>query len=109
MRAFASPELRIDDPAPTTCDLLFNDFVSESLKIRSCISDTDCGQSLAGTSCGCTRDHIARKDADTSAFYQLLAQAKENGCSDSLPITSACDCPQVSGTTCIAGMCDWKS
>jgi hypothetical protein len=90
------------------CDTAFNEFTKESLLIRSCTKDSDCGQPLVGTSCGCTRDHVARKNASLSSFYETLARAANLNCLDALPITSPCDCPAVSGSYCNAGICDWK-
>lgn len=107
VRAYSDSTITINDPAPTTCDKTFDDFVNESVRIRSCNTDSDCGKPLSGTSCGCTRDHVARNDADTTAFYEIMARAEAQGCSDNLPISSSCDCPQVSGTHCLAGICEW--
>jgi len=90
------------------CDAIFDDFTEESVRIRSCTQDSDCGQALPGTSCGCTRDHLARKDASTTYFYEILARAESFNCTEALPIASACDCPEVLGSYCNAGICDWK-
>ena len=90
------------------CDAAFDDFTKESLLIRSCTNDSDCGQPLIGTSCGCTRDHVARKNASVSSFYEILTRAAKLNCLDTLPLTSPCDCPEVSGSHCNAGICDWK-
>jgi hypothetical protein len=89
------------------CDAIVEAFESEAASIRSCTADTECGQVLAGTSCGCTRNWVARHDADTSDFEAIMAEAHEAGCM--LPGTiSTCDCPPADGFVCDAGVCGWN-
>lgn len=81
-------------------------FDAEASAIRRCSSDSECGKSLMGTSCGCTRNWVARLDADTTRFYQLIDHASSTGCE--LPLGSTCDCPPADGFVCVDGMCRWK-
>jgi hypothetical protein len=89
-----------------TCDDVTTDFESERAAIQQCEEDADCGLVLEGTSCGCTRDWIARNDADTHTFYALLDEASDRECD--LALTSTCDCPAVAGFLCAEGTCAWN-
>jgi hypothetical protein len=101
------------DRDPNNCAQLFNAcaqviaaFDAETLAIRSCASDSECGQELQGTSCGCTHNWVARTDADTTCFYDLIDQAQALQCE--LPLASDCDCPEADGFVCDAGICNWN-
>lgn len=80
-------------------------FLVEAAEIRTCQLDTECGQVLTGTSCGCTRNWVARNNADTTQFYDLMDDAWANQCS--LPTISTCDCPPTNGFLCDNGTCTW--
>jgi hypothetical protein len=90
------------------CDDLLAAFEAETLAIRSCTSHDDCfdGQVLEGTSCGCTHDWIARADADTTCFYDLIEKGTALQCE--LSLESDCDCPPADGLECDAGICNWN-
>jgi hypothetical protein len=89
------------------CEALVPAFLEEAADIRSCTADAECGQVLAGTSCGCTNNWVARVDADTSTFETIMAEAQQAGCE--LPGTiSTCDCPSVDGFVCNANVCGWN-
>jgi hypothetical protein len=88
------------------CDALLAAFWAEVAEIRGCEEDKQCGQVLTGTSCGCTRNWIARLDADTSHFLALVDLAGELRCE--LPFISTCDCPEADGYRCDAGTCSWN-
>lgn len=94
-----------DTVGPRTCTQVQADFAAESRAIRACEEDAQCGQVLTGTSCGCTRDQVARIGVDTRAFYALIDEAAALGCD--LGLTSTCDCPEVSGFDCDDGVCTW--
>ncbi|MFN7143728.1 MAG: hypothetical protein ACK4YP_08145, partial [Myxococcota bacterium] len=64
------------------------------------------GQVLTGTSCGCTRDLVARNDADPAAFYQHIEDLTLAGCE--VGLDSPCDCPAVDGYACDEGVCTWN-
>lgn len=99
-----------DDPDPIvheTCDTLVADFRAETAEVRSCVEDDECGQVLTGTSCGCTRDWVARNDADTAHFYDLIDKGQELECE--LGLASTCDCPPADGFACVEGTCEWKA
>ena len=87
------------------CPDVISDFFAEAAEIQSCVVDDECGQVLTGTSCGCTRNWIARMGADTTDFYDLMDEANANACS--LPIISTCDCPPTNGIICNNGWCAW--
>jgi len=74
--------------------------------IRGCAEDSECGLVLEGTSCGCTRNWVARLDADTAKFYDLVELALELECE--LPFTSTCDCPATDGYSCTDDVCGWN-
>ena len=78
----------------------------ELAAIRSCSLDSECGQALLGTSCGCTHDLVARLDADTTRFYELMmTQIDGRTCSN---FGSDCDCPRADGFECDNGLCGWR-
>lgn len=90
-----------------SCTELEAAFAAEAKAIRSCTTGSECGQVLTGTSCGCTRDWVARLDADAAYFYDIIAQAGPLGCD--LPLFSTCDCPAADGYACGAGgVCTWN-
>jgi hypothetical protein len=73
---------------------------------QQCASAADCGQPIPGSSCGCTRDLIARKDANLAPYLEARAKATELGC-----VTdggSTCDCPSADGFACIENVCSWN-
>ena len=97
-----------DDSAPeaTTCETLEADYAAEKARIQACEVAEDCGQQLVGTSCGCTRDLVARADADTTAFFALRDQAHAEDCE--INDTSTCDCPEADGFACVDQVCTWN-
>lgn len=93
------------DNDPQTCEEVRSDFDRELDRITSCTADAECGQVLTGTSCGCTRDIVARVDADPALARTLMNAAEEQECD--LGLTSVCDCPEAFGFECAAGTCAW--
>jgi len=89
-----------------SCDALSAAFAAETQAIRSCSTDAECGQVLQGTSCGCTRNWVARTEADTTCFYALIEQAGPLQCE--LGLGSPCDCPEADGYACVDGICTWN-
>lgn len=90
----------------STCGPIENDYVTELAEIQACTSADDCGQVLAGTSCGCTRNLVARLDADLADLEEIRAKAEANECS--VGGISTCDCPAVDGFACESGVCSWN-
>jgi hypothetical protein len=88
------------------CEDVAAEFAAESLAVRTCDVPEDCGQVLTGTSCGCTRDLVARLDADATLFYAVLDEANDRGCD--LGLVSPCDCPDAHGFACVDGLCAWN-
>lgn len=73
---------------------------------RSSFSHSQCDQVLEETSCGCTRDLVARLGASTAGFYAIVERGRALGC----PVTdvsTVCDCPRADGFACVAGRCGW--
>ncbi len=101
--SYTSPDIlrQVYDPA---CPQIVSDFWAETEAIRSCAVASDCGQVLTGTSCGCTRSWVARTGADTTDFYDLLADAGSCG----VGLISTCDCPAAIGFDCINNTCTWN-
>ncbi len=89
-----------------TCADVERDLEAALADVRSCASSSECGQVLEGTSCGCTRNLVARNDADASRVFALLAE-RVNG-ETCAGLSSTCDCPEVSGFTCEQGVCGWN-
>jgi len=94
------------DTGPRTCEDIEADFWAEAEAIQTCDDASECGQVLTGTSCGCTRDWVARLDADTSDFYALIDEGQAEECE--LLLSSVCDCPPAKGFDCIEGTCTWN-
>lgn len=88
------------------CEEIVEAYVAETTEIRSCTQDAECGQVLTGTSCGCTRNWVARTDADISEWESIREDAFENGCE--IGGISTCDCPAADGFRCNAGTCTWN-
>lgn len=102
------PDLpRFDVAALASCGEVTTAFGEELAFIRYCTRASDCGQPLVGTSCGCTRDLVARADADTTRFYAILDRADELGCEPPGGV-STCDCPAAEGFACVANQCTWN-
>jgi hypothetical protein len=89
---------------PGTCAEVQTAMTAELGRIQSCTQDADCGQVLTGTSCGCTRDLVARLGADTARFYDLQERQGELGCGG---LISTCDCPRADGFACVNRTCSW--
>lgn len=93
--------------AASTCETLVPALASETTTIRACELASQCGQVLTGTSCGCTRNWVARNDADLGAWNTLRDEAQALGCE--IPGTiSTCDCPATDGFACEQGVCTWN-
>jgi len=96
--------------------IICNEYNVELKNVRSCQNDTECGQILAGTSCGCTRNLVARKNADLAKFKDLrktslallsISSAVPDACSD-VAAMSTCDCPETNGFLCVDSVCKWN-
>lgn len=91
--------------AALSCQELQAQRLAELATIQSCGGDSECGQPLVGTSCGCTRDLVARADADTTRFYAIESALQEQGCDG---FATTCDCPPADGFRCVSGTCSWN-
>lgn len=95
-----------DSAEPATCDDLVAEVDAELSAIQTCSQDAQCGQPLTGTSCGGTRDKVARTDADPTAFYAALDAATAEECDAGM--VSTCDLPATYGFQCDTdGACAW--
>lgn len=92
------------DDTAGTCDQVLDQLAAEQAAVQACTTWSECGQVMTGTSCGCTRDLVARLDADTTDYYATLARAGELECD--LP-DSTCDCPDAYGFDCVDHTCAW--
>jgi hypothetical protein len=82
------------------------DLDSEFAAVTACESDSDCGQVIEDwPACGCTRQPVARLDADLSDLYLLLSETSELDCAG---LGSTCDCPAADGFDCLEGRCTWN-
>jgi hypothetical protein len=77
---------------------------NELATIQACKTAAECGQVIKGSSCGCTRDLVARNDANIAPYLALQSKAGELGCSGG----STCDCPNADGFACINNTCSWN-
>lgn len=93
------------EPDPTTCDEASDAVAAELFDIRACTTDDECGQELTGTSCGCTRNLVARNDADDTRFRELMEIQQDLECDG---FFSTCDCPPAIGFACIENACTWN-
>ena len=90
-----------------SCDALDLKVSKELGAIQACQTDSDCGQVLKGSSCGCTRNAVARIDADLTNYLKAKSASVDNACGGSFGI-SICDCPQTEGFACVQNMCSWN-
>jgi hypothetical protein len=93
-------------PSFSSCDDARAALADELSSIQSCNSDDQCGQVLEGTSCGCTRDLVARVDANPTLVKSLL-KAEVNG-EPCIQNGSTCDCPAADGFACKSDRCTWN-
>lgn len=103
-----APSLPIINPrALSTCSQVAGAISAELAYIQFCTRASDCGQVLLGTSCGCTRNLIARGDVSADRFYEILARGQTLDCSD-LGFGTTCDCPPADGFACVQNRCTWN-
>jgi hypothetical protein len=76
-----------------------DELAKELAAVEACEKDEDCGVPIQGSSCGCTRDRVANKSADTSRVEELF---------ESCGSGSTCDCPEADGFVCNGGRCAWN-
>ncbi|HET7541356.1 MAG TPA: hypothetical protein VFK05_15875 [Polyangiaceae bacterium] len=96
-----------DCPKPgPACDALVNEMQGSLASVQSCQSAAECGQRIPASSCGCTRDLIARKDADLTQYLAQRADVIERGCA--FEGGSDCDCPSADGFACVNQRCTWN-
>lgn len=93
-------------PDTRTCADVQQDLDDELATIQTCSSAADCGQVLAGSSCGCTRNLVARRDANLDGYQDLVEEGTTLQCD--LPFASPCDCPEAAGYACDDGTCSWN-
>lgn len=94
-----------EDPG-SSCDSLVNELKATLSSVQKCMSAADCGQRIPDSSCGGTRDLIARKDADLSSYLAQRAKVSALGCASEAG--STCDAPNADGFACIDNVCGWN-
>jgi Pacifastin inhibitor (LCMII) len=87
-----------------SCEDLEAERAAELEKIQSCTKASECGQTISGSSCGCTRDLVARKDASLGDYLELQKRASE-ACGIG---GGTCDCPAADGFACVNQRCTWN-
>jgi hypothetical protein len=87
-----------------TCDAVEAERQEELAKVQRCSTAAECGQPISGSSCGCTRDLVARKDADLDRYLDLQERAAELCGAGG----STCDCPEADGFDCVNQRCAWN-
>jgi len=95
-----------DTGIPVTCPELIAAIEAELYGVRECTQSEQCGQVMTGTSCGCTRELVARIDADLSRFEALRDAISAQSCDWGL--SSTCDCPEADGYACVGVRCTWN-
>lgn len=102
-------QVMCDAPAPAAepnrCQDAEAELQNEVDHITSCESDDQCGQVLQGSSCGCTRNVVARIDAQTTEYAARVQSLADLGCGG---MASICDCPPADGYVCKEGRCAWN-
>ena len=92
--------------ASVECSSLVSEMKAELARVQRCDSPAECGQPIPGSSCGGTRDWIARKDANLAEYLSLRDRASANDC-----LTeggSTCDLPATDGFVCTDHVCGWN-
>jgi len=89
-----------------SCGALVKQMQATLTSVQKCQSAADCGQRIPNSSCGCTRDLIARKDADLTEYLAQRADVTTRGCDDLGG--SVCDCPNADGFACVNQVCTWN-
>ena len=96
-----------DCPSPgVSCADRLSELKSTLASVQKCDSAADCGQRIPESSCGCTRDLIARNDADLSSYLAQRSKVRELACETEGG--STCDCPNADGFACIDHVCGWN-
>ena len=94
-------------PGPDpSCASLSAGLAAALASAQKCFSAAECGQPIQGTSCGCTRDAVARKDADLTSYRSIKTKLVELGCEGGGG--STCDCPNADGFACVDNVCGWN-
>jgi hypothetical protein len=96
---------RADDSAARDCPAVEAELAAAFAEAQRCSEASECGQPILGTSCGCTRNKVARLDADLSTVEALMAEGQAMSCE--LGLDSTCDCPDTGGFDCVEGSCAW--
>jgi hypothetical protein len=94
-----------ESSGPRTCDQVTTELADELARIQTCAGAWDCGQELKGSSCGCTRNLVARADASLDEWQRLMAEGSDLGCDLG---ASSCDCPAAVGYACEQSTCTWN-
>ena len=79
----------------------------ELQSIQACGQASECGQELIGTSCGCTRNLVARLGANTDGFYAIVRAGRSMAC-PATEFATTCDCPAADGFACVDRRCTWN-
>ena len=94
-------------PGFTSCEQVRDALADELAEIQGCNQADECGQVLEGTSCGCTRNLVARLDANIGRFEELRTTEIDGEPCDQGG-ASTCDCPAADGFACVNERCSWN-
>ena len=94
------------EDASTECAPLVSAMKAELARVQHCDSAAECGQPIPGSSCGGTRDWIARKDANLAEYLSLRDRVSDSGCQTEGG--STCDIPAADGFACTNHVCGWN-
>ena len=97
----------VGDLVGPTCDSLDADFSSGLDAAKTCTDATECGQTAGWGTCGCTRQHVLRLDADAAALDALWNTGIDGEC-EFTQAGGGCDCPEADGFACIDNRCTWN-
>ena len=87
-----------DAQNPAVCAILYDKALRS---VQMCEADAECGQIITGTSCGCTRELVARKRVSLDTLRGIMENCNIN-------TIGTCDCPPADGFVCAEGRCAWN-
>ncbi len=97
----------VGDLVAPACDTLDADFSSGLDAAKTCADVTECGQTGGWGTCGCTRQHVLRLDADAAALDAIWNAGIDGEC-EFTQVGGTCDCPEADGFACIDNRCTWN-
>lgn len=100
-----SADAGVDVADLETCDEVYDELKKLLPSVMSCTADSECGQVIKNSSCGCTHNNVARLDADLTRVSELFDRRAELECTSG---ATNCACEQTDGPVCRDGFCTWN-